>query len=323
MSASGGGFSLGMPTNTGTPVLGSAATGLGTNPTTQASGFTGFNFPATSSTGFSSTPGTSTTATTAPTLSFSVNPTTTASATTSSSTSFNPLLPAAAASTSKHVTFSFPSSTTATASTTKSSTVSLTNPLTSSSIASTSSTDSGDRPINYLQLKDLTHKWFADFGDLQKSLMNQTVEIVNRDVTLTANHDKIEQFVNSIRNLKTEQTQVDQQLDFILSQQKDLEDALSTLEDEVSSYYPELSADDMFKLAENIDSRLKKTLETSKEIITKINDKNRSSENVTNPMVAIGRILNHHTNSIHMLENSTTEAQAKLNDLLKLYQQYA
>lgn len=39
-----------------------------------------------------------------------------------------------------------------------------------------------------------------------------------------------------------------------------------------------------YKLAENIDSRLKKTLETSKEIITKINDKNRSSENVTNPV---------------------------------------
>ena len=57
---------------------------------------------------------------------------------------------------------------------------------------------------------------------------------------------KIEQFVNSIKNLKTEQTQVDQQLDFILSQQKDLEDCLSTLEDEVSSYFPELPADDMY-----------------------------------------------------------------------------
>lgn len=317
MTTPGSGFSLGLSNNANTTGLGSTATGLGTNPTTQASGFTGFNFPATTSTGFSPTLGA---ATTASTLNFTANPTASVPATTTSST-FNLSTPTTSA--SKHVTFSFPSSTTTSTPTTKSSTLSLSNSIASSTAASTSSADASDKPINYIQLNDLTHKWIADFSDLQKTLINQTAEIVNRDVTLTANHDKIEQFVNSIRGLKAEQTQVDQQLDFILSQQKDLEECLSTLEDEVSSYFPELPADDMYKLAENIDSRLKKTLETSKEIITKINDKNRSSENITNPMVAIGRILNHHTNSIHMLENSTTEAQAKLNDLLKLYQQYA
>lgn len=48
-----------------------------------------------------------------------------------------------------------------------------------------------------------------------------------------------------MKNLKLEQTQVEQQLDFILSQQKDLEECLTSLEDEVSSYFPELPADDM------------------------------------------------------------------------------
>lgn len=40
-------------------------------------------------------------------------------------------------------------------------------------------------------------------------------------------------------------------------------------------------------------------------------------------MVAIGHILNHLTNSIQMLENLNNEGQTKLNDLQKLYQQYA
>ena len=51
--------------------------------------------------------------------------------------------------------------------------------------------------------------------------------------------------MNSVQNLKSEQTIVEQQLDFILSQQKDLEECLVSLEDEVSSYFPELPADDM------------------------------------------------------------------------------
>lgn len=56
---------------------------------------------------------------------------------------------------------------------------------------------------------------------------------------------KIEKLVESVRNLKSEQTQVEQQLDFILSQQKDLDECLASLEDEVSSYFPEIPADDM------------------------------------------------------------------------------
>ena len=38
----------------------------------------------------------------------------------------------------------------------------------------------------------------ADFGDLQKTLINQTAEIVNRDVTLTANHDKVNFMIENI-----------------------------------------------------------------------------------------------------------------------------
>lgn len=291
---------------------------------TQASSFSGFSLSgfATTTSGFSLSTSTTSTSASAPTLNFSSIPTTTTGATTSTvgSISFgSSSVPASTA--SKSVTFNFiaPSSS-ATLSTSKPGTLScapssissVSNAITTSAATSASTS----RSINYLQLQDSTNKWITNFEDLQKTLMNQTSETITRDVMLASNEDQIEKLVESVRNLKSEQTQVEQQLDFILSQQKDLDECLASLEDEVSSYFPEIPADDMYKLAENIDSRIKKTLETSKEIITKINEKNRSSENITNPMVAIGRILNHLTNSIQMLENLNTEGISSYHKLL-------
>ncbi len=48
-----------------------------------------------------------------------------------------------------------------------------------------------DKAINYVQLQDLTIKWMADFEDLQKMLMNQTAEMINRDIILSSNEDKV------------------------------------------------------------------------------------------------------------------------------------
>ena len=45
--------------------------------------------------------------------------------------------------------------------------------------------------VNYVQLQDLTNKWIGDFEDLQKLLLNQTAETINRDVILASNEDKV------------------------------------------------------------------------------------------------------------------------------------
>lgn len=48
-----------------------------------------------------------------------------------------------------------------------------------------------DKSINYIQLHDLTTKLITDFEDLQKTLMNQTIEMNNRDIILSSNEDKV------------------------------------------------------------------------------------------------------------------------------------
>ncbi|VEN39468.1 unnamed protein product [Callosobruchus maculatus] len=259
--------------------------GSKTPSTTTTASFTpilGSTAPVTSSTGFSltATPATTATTTTAAKLTFGLSSTTTV--TTSATTS---LLPT--------------------------STVASTNVTSSTGSVPTTS-------MTFAQLEDSINKWTIDLEEQGKFFINQAKQLNAWDALLISNGEKILELNSGIGRVKQQQRQLDQELDFILAQQKELEELLAPLEKElVEQPVTDIDRNQMYQFSEVIDSQLKQMSDDLKEIIEHINESNKEEES-SNPVTQISRILNAHMNSLQWIDRNTTAISAHLEQLNKL-----
>lgn len=197
--------------------------------------------------------------------------------------------------------------------------------LPSTTIATSTTTAPSSTPasINFVQLEESINKWTLDLEEQEKTFMNQAAQINTWDHFLIKNADKIVSLNNEVENVKLEQKKLDHELDFILAQQKELEDCLVPLEKELASNNAarDPQRENMYQSAENIDVQLKQMSEDLKEIIEHLNDSNRSQDN-SDPIVQIGRILNFHMNSLQWIDQSTLQIQNQLDEITKLHGVY-
>lgn len=98
------------------------------------------------------------------------------------------------------------------------------------------------------------------------------------DRMLVENGEKITALHKEMEKVKLDQRRLNQELDFILSQQKELEDLLCPLEESVKEQSGTIymqNADEererTYKLAENVDAQLKRMSQDLKEIIEHLN----------------------------------------------------
>lgn len=98
------------------------------------------------------------------------------------------------------------------------------------------------------------------------------------DRMLVENGEKITSLHKEMEKVKLDQRRLNQELDFILSQQKELEDLLCPLEESVKEQSGTIymqNADEererTYKLAENVDAQLKRMSQDLKEIIEHLN----------------------------------------------------
>lgn len=84
-------------------------------------------------------------------------------------------------------------------------------------------------------MEDQINKWTLDLEEQGKHFINQTKQLNAWDSLLIQNGDKIKVLNNSIERVKQQQQQLDQELDFVLAQQKELEELVVPLEKELAS----------------------------------------------------------------------------------------
>ncbi|CAI9619767.1 unnamed protein product [Staurois parvus] len=87
--------------------------------------------------------------------------------------------------------------------------------------------------MTYVQLENLINKWSLELEDQEKHFLQQATQVNLWDKTLISNGERITALHREMEKVKLDQKRLDQGLDFILSQQKELEDILSPLEDSV------------------------------------------------------------------------------------------
>lgn len=247
--------------------------------------------------------------TTAPTLSFGFGPTAALSVAPTSSSAPKLTLGSStsnSATTTASSGFSFGG--TATTSTGVST---LTTSTTASSLSNVPS-------ITFAQLEDFINKWTIDLEEQGKFFVNQAKQLNAWDSLLISNGEKILNLNGSIERVKQQQSQLDQELDFILAQQKELEELIVPLEKElVDIPVTDIDRNQMYQFAEIIDSQLKQISDDLKEIIENINESNKDEE-ASNPITQISKILNAHMDSLQWIDRNTAQISRRLEEISKI-----
>lgn len=271
----GGGFSFGVkPSSTpAPPAYTQAASVAPSGPSLFASPLTTATAAPAATTGFllgtaaASIPSTATPSATGGGLNFTLKPLGSAATTAAASTTTAP-----AATTGTAVGFSLGvkplASTAMTASTTAAT-------LTTTAAAATTT----NPPVmSYAQLENLINKWSLELEDQERHFLQQATQVNAWDRMLVENGEKITSLHKELEKVKLDQRRLNQELDFILSQQKELEDLLCPLEESVKEQGGTIymqNADEererTYKLAENVDAQLKRMSQDLKEIIEHLN----------------------------------------------------
>ncbi|NXJ58739.1 NUP62 protein, partial [Spizaetus tyrannus] len=145
-------------------------------------------------------------------------------------------------------------------------------------ITTTTTTTSAPPVMTYAQLESLINKWSLELEDQEKHFLHQATQVNAWDRMLIENGEKITSLHREVEKVKLDQKRLDQELDFILSQQKELEDLLTPLEESVKEQsgtiylqHADEERERTYKLAENIDAQLKRMAQDLKDIIEHLN----------------------------------------------------
>ncbi|KAH1001244.1 hypothetical protein HUJ04_013480 [Dendroctonus ponderosae] len=172
--------------------------------------------------------------------------------------------------------------------------------------------------LTFAQLEDSINKWTIDLEEQGKFFINQAKQLNAWDGLLVSNGEKILSLNSSIEKVKQQQSQLDQELDFILAQQKELEELIIPLEKElVDVPIVDIDRNQMYQFSEIIDFQLKQISDDLKEIIESINESNKDEE-VSNPITQISKILNAHMNSLQWIDRNTAQINRRLEEIAKI-----
>ncbi|XP_054575212.1 nucleoporin-62 C-terminal-like protein [Eptesicus fuscus] len=128
--------------------------------------------------------------------------------------------------------------------------------------------------MTYHQLDDLINKLNLELEDQEKHFLHHTTQVNAWDCTLIENGGKITVSHGEVEKVKLHRKRLENELDFVLSQQKEIEDPwvplAESLKDQSSSVYQKYEDEEharIYKLAENIDAQLKQMAQDLKNII--------------------------------------------------------
>ncbi|CAI9743494.1 Hypothetical predicted protein [Octopus vulgaris] len=181
----------------------------------------------------------------------------------------------------------------------------------------------GESQMNFRQLEEQINKWMLELEEQEKAFLQQATQVNAWDKLLLNNGDKIHQLNHDLDRVKVDQQRLDNELDFIHSQQKELEDLLTPLEASVEQLPPlsyqhhaDIEREHTYQLAESIDGQLKRMVLDLKEIIDHLNTTNTSEEN-TDPVHQITKILNAHMDSLRWIDQNAGLLNRRVEDISK------
>ncbi|XP_071851436.1 uncharacterized protein [Apostichopus japonicus] len=196
----------------------------------------------------------------------------------------------------------------------------------SSSTATSSGVPTTTSTMTYRQLEQSINKWTVELEEQEKIFLQQASEVNNWDKILIHNGEKITALHNDMEKVKADQKRLSHELDYVVAQQRELEDMLIPLEESVRNtegatytQHTDLERERTYQMAETVDSQLKRMVQDLKEIIEHMNTVNTPRDS-TDPLAQIAKILNAHMNSLQWIDQTTNSLQGKVEDVSRIYE---
>uniref|UniRef100_A0A1A7Y7Z9 Nuclear pore glycoprotein p62 n=1 Tax=Iconisemion striatum TaxID=60296 RepID=A0A1A7Y7Z9_9TELE len=197
-------------------------------------------------------------------------------------------------------------------------------PSTTTTATTIGTTTTAPPVMTYAQLESLINKWSLELEDQERHFLQQATQVNAWDRMLVENGEKITSLHKELEKVKLDQKRLNQELDFILSQQKELEDLLCPLEESVKEQSGTIymqNADEererTYKLAENVDAQLKRMSQDLKEIIEHLNTSSGPAD-TSDPLQQICKILNAHMDSLQWIDQNSVLLQRRVEEVSKL-----
>ncbi|XP_023379598.1 nucleoporin-62 C-terminal-like protein isoform X1 [Pteropus medius] len=198
-------------------------------------------------------------------------------------------------------------------------------PVGFASIPFTSTVNAIVTPVmTYGHLEDLVNKWSLELED-QEYFIHKATQVNDWDYTLNENAEKITTLYRKVEKAKLDQKRLEQELDFVLSQQNELENLLTplvvTMKGHRGSVYQQHEDEDcerIYKLAENVDAQLKRMTQELRGIIEHLNIFGRLA-NTTGPFQQICKILSAHLDSLQWIIQNSGMLQRKIEEVTQVF----
>ncbi|XP_059473623.1 nuclear pore glycoprotein p62 [Neocloeon triangulifer] len=187
--------------------------------------------------------------------------------------------------------------------------------LTSSTAASSTSTLP---KLTYAKLEEEINKWSYQLEEQENIFIHQATQVNAWDRLLLESGDKIALLNSTIESLKVEQQKLNLELDYIASQERELEDSIAPIESFVANLQlsdPERTQ--TYEMVENLDGQTQQMANDLKKIISHLNIINKEQDE-NNPIAQVGRILNAHMNSLIWIHQTSTSSQNEMDEASKI-----
>lgn len=167
-------------------------------------------------------------------------------------------------------------------------------------------------------MEEAINKWTLELEEQEKVFLNQATQVNAWDRLLMTNGEKIVKLHESVEKVKLDQQRLEHELDFVKSQQLELDEILRPLEESlVDAPPPDAERERIYSLAENLDAQLQRMGDDLREIIEHLNSANRTT-NDNDPIVQISRVLNAHMDALQWVDQTSGAVQKKLDEVTKV-----
>ncbi|XP_077845695.1 nucleoporin-62 C-terminal-like protein isoform X2 [Macaca mulatta] len=180
--------------------------------------------------------------------------------------------------------------------------------------------------MTYGHLEGLINEWNLELEDQEKYFLLQATQVNAWDRTLIENGEMISILHGEVNKVKLDQKRLEQELDFILSEQQELEFLLTYLEEATSNqsglhYLQDADEERVktYRLAERIDAQLKQMAQDLKDGVNHLNTF-ESSADTTDPLHQICRILNAHMESLQWIDRNSDMLRRKVEEVTQVFE---
>jgi len=178
--------------------------------------------------------------------------------------------------------------------------------------------------MTYEELEKKCNEWKNELEFQEESFLKRATQINAWDRLITANAEKITELHEYMQKVKSDQDRMDREVDFVIAQQKELEEMLAPLEQEALNLEPtsiqhhtDFERQTTYNSATTVNAQLRGMAERIKDIIEHINANNKSGNDASS-ISQITKILNAHVDVLQFIQNGIDTLQQKTEDVSKL-----